>query len=593
MYTKFYNDILNVLHSMTFLTDHLHILNDGFQLTKPKQQKSGERFGDLSLNLGFIFAPALKISPLEVSEKISKELKQLTWVKETQAIGGFINIHLTDQGFIEIMSGINIDSIDNKYGSSDKKNIKVHMDYASINPTGPMHAGHLRSTIIADSAANILEFAGYDVQREYYINDTGGQAKKLVEAAFARYRELYRERYSEINGEILTGSVQNTDISEYAGEYLVDIVKLLIDEDGPKWINETLEKVECYERFRSFVIGKLLDEIKNDLARLNIHHDTYFSEHEMNQRGEVEKAFELLNQRGLVTKMIMPAPVAYKGERIEDKEIFVLKVGQIDCNEDNQKEYAKLKALTKTDGTHTYLLGDIAYHLNRYERHMDWLVNFFGADHSEHAKVLIEIMTALRPEKKISIKTCQIVKFEKDGQEFKMSKRAGTYITASDILDALGEENGVDAIRISMLSRKADSHLIMDVESALILDETNPVFYIQYAHARCYSVLKKESNNIALFDDIEFFQALPVRDIVLHLFLWPSVVEQTAKNLEPHGVLVYLQDLASLFHTLYAAGNTNENLRLLGRNEFVKSVQHVLSTGMKLLGVTPKDTLIK
>lgn len=574
-----------------------------------------QKFGDIALNVGYLLCKATGESIAEVNSKISTVLQTLPWVKSIEIMSGFINIRLTESYYRDL--AIEIAQQPDTYGYKAKNNTVINFDFASMNPTGPMHAGHLSSAILSDTLSNIFTSQGYTVQREYYINDTGGQIERLVKAVYRRYAELF--------------GIHTDEDKEYIGEYLIPVAESLKAEHGDKWLHRDFD--EYYEIFRSAAVTMLLDDIKHDLADLGIQHDIYFSEHQMSKSGDIQKAYALLCEKGMVTKQILERPTDWKGEYIP------IEINGIEL--DNQ-----FRPLFKRDGSHTYLMGDIANHLNRANR-ANWILDCFGADHFEHANMLKDIMTRLCVQEqsagdntnavceqdistrthaeiaqkqtidnsqaqisqlnaiqnKFDIKLCQMVKFQKHGKAVTFSKRAGTYVTVRDILDTVGK----DAIRLTMLSRKSSVHFIADLTQMMRVDDNNPVFYIQYAYARCCSAIARVNmdelgdkiniiNEQTLCD--EFIQEKHVRNLLNKMLFWPQMLEQCMSTLEPHTLLAYVQDLAKTFHSIWYHGTIIPILQLTReQNGYYPGMilcnifKNMFGVGLKLLNVTALESM--
>ncbi len=546
-----------------------------------------QKFGDIALNIGYLLCKATGENILDVNKKLCSSLNALIDVKSVEIVNGFINIRLTEEFYREMAKDILQKK--NTYGFKSKNNIIVNFDFASMNPTGPMHAGHLSSAILSDTLCNIFTSQGYTVQREYYINDTGGQIERLVKAVHGRYAELF--------------GIHTDEDKEYIGEYLIPVAEAIKNEHGDKWLQSEFD--EYYEIFRATAVDMLLADIKNDLADLGIKHDIYFSEHKMSKSGDIKLAYDLLLQKGMVKKQILARPTDWQGEYIP------LAIDGLEL--DNQ-----FRPLFKRDGSHTYLMGDIANHLNRVGR-ANVLLDCFGADHFEHANMLKDIMMQLcgktnndannivemHNEKfmKLDIKLCQMVKFQQDGKAVKFSKRAGTYVTVRDILDAVGK----DAIRLTMLSRKSSVHFVADLGNMLRIDDNNPVFYIQYAYARCCSALSRinmetvaQKINVISSDTLcdEFIQEKHVRALLNKMLFWPQMLEQCMHTLESHTLLAYVQEMAKTFHSIWYHGTSIPILQLTReQNGYYPGIvlcnmfQNVFGTGLNLLNVTALESM--
>ena len=571
-----------------------------------------QKFGDLALNIGFILAKTTNQNLDDINQSIKNELLQLPYVEKIELVNGFINVILNVSFYRMLCETIFSNGYE--YGKKEMKQIVtptgtrnyiVNFDFASMNPTGPMHAGHLGSAILADTLCNILESQGYEVQREYYMNDTGGQIEKLVQAIYIRYCELHNIKL---------------DIEqEYVGEYLIHIAAKIQTEYGSQWLNKSF--AEYYEVFRSMSVELLMNDIKEDLADLGIKHTSYFSEYQMQHSPMIQEVYELLKQQKLVKQQKLNKPANWKGEY----EGMMIEGLELD---------SQFRPLFKRDGSHTYLMGDIAYHINRSNR-CDWIIDCFGADHFEHANMLKELMSTLttstsalatntstlsaessqlestpdhsqplatnykKPICNFDVKLCQMVKFSKDGQMLTFSKRTGTYVTARDIINALGK----DALRISMLTRKANAHLTLNLNQLLQTDDNNPVFYIQYAYARCCSALNKGDttsdtleytiNTHSLPD--EFLSEFLIKKLLNKFLFWPQMLEQCVYALEPHGLLIYMQEIAKVFHSIWYHGGINPLLQLTKPHNgeypgmiLCKLFKYVFGSGLRLLNIEEK-----
>lgn len=575
-----------------------------------------QKFGDFALNIGYLLAKSTDEKLVDINEKIKSELIKLKYVEKIEIVNGFVNVTLNvvfyrmlcemiidtgvDYGKKEMIRAKDSDSSDSKRGEG---NFTVNFDFASMNPTGPMHAGHLSSAILSDTLCNILESQGYDVVREYYMNDTGGQIERLVKAVYIRYCELY-------------GVKLDAD-KEYVGEYLVPIAEKIRKEHGDKWLNKSFE--EYYETFREMSIGLLLQDIKEDLADLGIRHNSYFSEYEMQNSEAIKDAYKELVVKDLVKKQTLARPADWKGEYVS-MDIEGLELGE------------QFRPLFKRDGSHTYLMGDIAYHIDRAKR-CNWIIDCFGADHFEHANMLKEIVPMVSGGSsemssgsemdvgaacRFDVKLCQMVKFHQDGQAVKFSKRTGTYVTARDIIEAIGK----DALRIIMLTRKANAHFTVELNQLMQTDDNNPVFYIQYAYARCCSALNKgraamdvdndgvnDNSGVGIEDVMvvnsqsmpdEFLSEFLVKKLLNKMLFWPQMLEQCVHSLEPHGLLVYMQEMAKVFHGIWYHGGSVPLLQLTREYKgqypgmiLCRLFKNVFGAGLKLLSVEARESMTK
>lgn len=489
------------------------------------EEFQGQAF-DITIKPGFLYAKILNKSPQQVNEMLEKAILALDEIESLEIVKGYINIKLRAKALEQIIE----EPLD-----IQANGVKVKIDFASVNPTGPMHAGHLRMCVIADTLSNLLLLGGFKVVKEYYINDTGGQAAKLVDAIYAQYEKLTQKR-------------DNVESTEYPGEYIAELAEQLTHMELPK------QQTEIAEYIRHFATSSLLAEITKTLTALKINHDEYFSEHSMMMQGSIINTLDMLKDKNLTQFIQLDNPIKYQ-KTSKQACVYALKTS------------TGPKALTKDNQEHTYLLADIALHLKRAQE-SDWIIDCFGADHAEHGKTLVEIMSLLT-DAKLSIKTCQMVAFVKNGRQFKMSKRAGNYITAQDIIDAVG----CDIIRTQMLSRTANSQMELDVVKVMQLDENSPLFYMQYAHARCCSLLAKNCSSIGALDD--------VRKLIIKMGFYHHALKTAIKTLEPHHFFTYILDLAQIFHKHW-----NLNIKLTEYKQVISRLQSLLEIGLNAMGLT-------
>ncbi|MBY0292295.1 MAG: arginine--tRNA ligase [Alphaproteobacteria bacterium] len=541
--------------------------------TEPPRDPS---HGDLATNAAMVLAKQAKINPRELGELIGKELKTLPFVNHVSVDGpGFINLRLSPTFWYQELTTVLQEKED--YGSSALGlGEKINLEYVSANPTGPIHAGHGRVAIVADVLANLLEKVGYHVLREYYVNDAGAQADKLAKSAYLRYREALGE------------TIQHIPEGYYPGNYLKEVGQALANRDGPQWL--MLEEKEWLEPFREFAVNAMMVQIRKDLALMGIHHEVFTSEAELHRTGAIDSAIDFLKERGLVYEGILAPP---KGKVLEDWEPRLqLLFRSTDFGDDMDR------ALQKSDGTWTYFAGDIAYHYDKFRRGYTRMINVWGADHVGTVKRVISAVKAITEEKgHLDIILCQIVNFMEGGQPVKMSKRAGTFIEVRDVIEKVGK----DAFRFMMVTRKNDAHLDFDFQKVLEQTKDNPVFYIQYAHARCHSVMriaqdvfpewqKSPVDSFELLKDEEELQLLKL------LAGWPRQVENAALAHEPHRLSYYLYEIAQQFHMLWNKGKDDTLLRFIvtqnrdltrARLAMIQGVAYVIASGLQIFGVTP------
>ena len=538
---------------------------DNFSVEIPKIKAHG----DFSTNAPMIFAKENNLNPIILANIIKKELegKFSEIVKIEVAKPGFLNFFFNNHFWYNFLK-----STDANFGkdqSSDSK--KILIEYVSANPTGPLHVGHCRGAVFGDILANLLSFVGNKVVKEYYINDYGNQINQFVKSVYFRILE------------IKNNSLFPNDQDLYPGEYVVDIAKSILKKN--KFSNfDNYDLI--FNDLKNLCIEEAMNLIKNDLRKLGIVHDNFVSENYIVNQNLVEKASNILKEKNYVYEGVLEKP---KGNEIDDWEPRKQILFQSTKFGDDTD-----RALKKSDGTWTYFANDVAYHLNKIERKFDLLINVLGADHAGYLKRQSSCVSALSENKQqIISKVCQLVKLFKSGNQLKMSKRAGDFITASDLISEVGK----DSVRFMMIYRSNDSQLDFDFDLVTDHSKENPVFYVQYAHARICSLFRKnkyEINNEKTLN-LDFLNQEIEIDIIKKIAEWPKCLELSAYHLEPHRVPFYLYELASLFHTYWNSGNENDNLKILNENQpelqtsrlfLIKKIQLVLKSGLDILNVT-------
>ena len=538
---------------------------DNFSVEIPKIKAHG----DFSTNAPMIFAKENNLNPIILANIIKNELegKFSEIVKIEIAKPGFLNFFFNNHFWYNFLK-----STDANFGkdqSSDSK--KILIEYVSANPTGPLHVGHCRGAVFGDILANLLSFVGNKVVKEYYINDYGNQINQFVKSVYFRILE------------IKNNSLFPNDQDLYPGEYVVDIAKSILKKN--KFSNfDNYDLI--FNDLKNLCIEEAMNLIKNDLRKLGIVHDNFVSENYIVNQNLVEKALNILKEKNYVYEGVLEKP---KGNEIDDWEPRKQILFQSTKFGDDTD-----RALKKSDGTWTYFANDVAYHLNKIERKFDLLINVLGADHAGYLKRQSSCVSALSENKQqIISKVCQLVKLFKSGNQLKMSKRAGDFITASDLISEVGK----DSVRFMMIYRSNDSQLDFDFDLVTDHSKENPVFYVQYAHARICSLFRKnkyEINNEKTLN-LDFLNQEIEIDIIKKIAEWPKCLELSAYHLEPHRVPFYLYELASLFHTYWNSGNENDNLKILNENQpelqtsrlfLIKKIQLVLKSGLDILNVT-------
>ncbi len=493
-----------------------------------------ETHGDLSTNAAMVLAKKVGMAPRALAEMLVEEFKAYPAVDSVEIAGpGFINFRLKTSALIgQGIEAVKQGAAYGKLHAPDAR--KAMVEYVSINPTGPIHIGHGRNAVFGDAIANLLEKAGRTVWREYLVNDAGGQIRVLVKSLHARYLQLF-------------GQDVNVPENGYPGEYLIDIAQMLKDRDGDKWVNMTEEETLLHE-LRAFAVEACLDLIKTDIKTLHIEFDRYFSEHEMHQTSRMKDVVKLLRDKGLVYEGTLPPP---KGKEVADYkpvELTLFKATEFGLPED--------QAIFNRAGIPTYFGQDIAYHYDKLQRGYELLVTVIGIDQAGSFTPLSKAIEALTGRKDVYHPVpYEMVKVLRDGQPVKLSKRAGNIVLLSDVL----EEVGSDAFRFTMLTVKPTTSLTFDLALAVAKTMENPVFYVQYAHARLCAVERQRAElGIApvCLDSLDPETkdiSSGARAVLREVMLYPALIEQASRALEPHRLTFYAQNLASKVHSWYGA----------------------------------------
>ncbi len=540
--------------------------------------------GDMATNAAMVLAKPAGLKPRDIAEALAAKLASDPRIVSAEVAGpGFLNLRLDPVVWQEVIKAA---LTDRSYGRSQMgQGQKVMVEYVSANPTGPLHVGHTRGAVFGDALASLLDYAGWDVTREYYINDGGAQVDVLARSAYERYREACGQEPEIIDG-------------LYPGDYLVPVGEAMKE----KWGEALLDKGEQFwlEDVREFATEQMMALIQSDLAALNVEMDSFYSEKSLYGTGRIESAIETLDHKGLIYRGTLEPP---KGKVPEDWEPREQVLFRSTAHGDDVD-----RPVAKSDGSWTYFAPDIAYHYDKVERGFDLLIDVFGADHGGYVKRMKAAVSALSDGKvPLDIKLTQLVKLYKDGEPFKMSKRAGTFVTLRDVVDQVGP----DVTRFHMLTRKNDAPLDFDFAKVTEQSKDNPVFYVQYANARVHSVLRKapeaglDVSDAALSGaDLSLLTHEAELTLAKSIAEWPRLVEIAAKGNEPHRIAFYLYDLASDFHALWNRGNDEPSLRFLpdGDSEatkanslskiaLIKATSVVISHGLAILGVTPVEEM--
>lgn len=540
--------------------------------------------GDISTNAAMVLAKPAGLNPRALGEQIADRLRQSPGVGEVTLAGpGFINFRLKPEAWAAVTRRILEDGT--AYGNSTMgQGEKVNLEYVSVNPTGPMHAGHVRGAVIGDTLASLLKKAGYDVTREYYFNDAGTQVDVLARSTHLRYREALGEKIPEIPEGF------------YPGEYLKDVGAALAKRDGDKWLN--LPEEQWLEPVRTFAVDKMIVSIKHDLSLIGINHDVFTNEREIVENGTLDEVFNKLKAMDLIYQGTLPPP---KGKEMDDWEPVELTLFRSSKFGDSSD-----RPLKKRDGTWAYIMPDIAYHYDKMRRGFNVMVNVLGKDHGNYLDKMRPALAALsNGQAQLDVLFCAMVKVLKNGDPVKLSKRSGTLITLREMV----EEVGAGAVRFYMISRTPDSELEFDFAKVVEQSKDNPVFYVQYAHARCCSVLRNAKNLWADLDlsphslteaKLDRLSGADDTRLIRALASWPRVVESAAEAREPHRINFYLQELASEFHAFWNKGKDDATLRFLHEDDkelslarlaLVKAVATVIASGLEVMGVTPMEEM--
>ena len=575
-------------HVREILIDILHDLStqgilpadtDFSQITVEPPKDS--RHGDMATNAAMVLSKSVETKPRELAKIISESLSQNEIVSSVDIAGpGFINISLSELCWHSLLSRVLLNGINfgrSNIGSSKKANV----EFVSANPTGPLHVGHTRGAVFGDALASLLSYSGYEVTREYYINDGGAQVDVLARSVFLRYQEAFGKEVVFEDG-------------TYPGDYLIPIALKLKDKVGDAYLQKSEDK--WLPEFRDYAVQAMMDLIKSDLDLLGIEMDTYFSEKSLYDSGQIEAALDRLRNNGLIYKGILEPPKGKKTEDWEPREQTLFKSTLHGDDVD--------RPVLKSDGTWTYFAPDIAYHFDKITRGFDLLIDIFGADHGGYVKRMKAAVSALsNGEIPLDVKLCQLVKLYQNGEPFKMSKRAGNFVMLRDLV----EEVGPDVTRFVMLTRKNDAALDFDFQKVLEQSRENPVFYVQYAHARIKSVIRKaEELDIDISDrdlsetNLTGLTHSSELSLIKKIAEWPRLVEVAARLYEPHRIAFYLFDLSSQLHAHWSKGSDNPDLRFLHNDNLVKTqskialaraVSIVISSGLAILGVKPAEKM--
>ena len=541
--------------------------------------------GDVATNAAMVLAKPAEMKPRDLAEAIAGRFTGFDDVTAAEVAGpGFINLRLAPafwQARIEDILGAGTAYGDSKLGAGRK----VNVEYVSANPTGPMHVGHGRGAVVGDALAALLAKAGFAVTKEYYVNDAGAQVEALARSLHVRYREALGEHV----GEMPEGM--------YPGEYLIPVAGKLAEKDGSRWLG----RGESFwlEPFRAFAVDAMMELIREDLAALGITFDQFSSERALVEAGGVDKVLADLENRDLVYTGTLNPPKGKEPDDWEPRPQLLFRASDFGDDVD--------RPLKKSDGSWTYFATDMAYHSDKHTRGYRDMIDVWGADHGGYVKRLQAAVKALTAgDGNLDVKLCQMVNLMDGGEPVKMSKRAGTFVTLREVIDEVGK----DVVRFIMLTRKNDAQLDFDLKKVLEQSRDNPVFYVQYSHARCHSVLRHAAE---MFPGEDFSPATLMGanlglltdeaelDLIKSMAEWPRVVEGAAEAHEPHRIAYFLLDVSGLFHALWTKGTREDvSLRFLNEQDLgltrarlalVRGLALVIASGLQVMGVTPVEEM--
>ncbi|MDG2295913.1 MAG: arginine--tRNA ligase [Paracoccaceae bacterium] len=537
--------------------------------------------GDMATNAAMVLAKPSGRKPREIADLLAAALRQDMRITAADVAGpGFLNLRLAPEVWQSLVKDV-LEHGQSFGRSSVGAGQRVNVEYVSANPTGPLHVGHTRGAVFGDALASLLDYAGYAVTREYYINDGGAQVDVLARSVYLRYLEAHGREVAFEDG-------------TYPGDYLIPVGQALKDKVGAEFIDKG-------EQFwladvREFASTAMMEMIREDLALLGVKMDYFFSEKSLYGTGRIESTIDKLRAKGLIYEGVLEPPKGKKPEDWEPREQTLFK--STDHGDDVDRP------VMKSDGSWTYFAPDIAYHSDKVDRGFDLLIDILGADHGGYVKRMKAAVSALSDGNvPLEVKLTQLVRLYKDGEPFKMSKRAGTFVTLRDVIDQVG----ADVTRFVMLTRKNDAPLDFDFDKVLEQSRENPVFYVQYAHARVCSVLRRASEAGITVDDTTL-KAADLRlishpselNVAKKLAEWPRLIEIAARTNEPHRVAFFLYELASELHALWNKGNDEPSLRFVQEDDpgtsqakiaLARAVSVVISAGLAILGVTPAEEM--
>ena len=531
--------------------------------------------GDLACNAAMVLAKQAGMKPRDLAEMLTPALTAIDGVTGVEIAGpGFLNLRVEARLWANEIDAIIAAGTD--YGrNASGGGMPVNVEYVSANPTGPLHAAHARGAVLGDAMAGLLDFCGWKVTREYYINDAGAQVDVLARSAYLRYCEALGRKIGEIPAGL------------YPGAYLIDVGSELATEFGDRFLDGG--EADWLAPIRSFTIERIMAGIRDDLQALGIDMDRFSSERALVDSGAVQTAIDRLTSAGHVYRGILEPPKGKEPEDWEPREQLLFRASAFGDDTD--------RPLQKSDGGWTYFASDVAYHMDKLDRTGGPLINIFGVDHGGYVKRMMAAVEALSGQKgQLDIQLCQLVNLMADGKPVKMSKRAGNFVMVRDVIDAVG----ADVIRFIMLTRRSEQTLDFDYARVTEQSRDNPVFYVQYAHARACSVLRQTGEELPAEAALDALTDPAEMAVIRQLVSWPRLVVSAARAHEPHRVAFYLMDLAAAFHALWTAGRENPDLRFIrddapgltaARLRLVKATSLVIRSGLGVLAIDAREEM--
>ncbi|MDO6963880.1 arginine--tRNA ligase [Rhizobium alvei] len=583
LFTDFENRLKHILLEQVIPADKRDGADLGRVVVEPPRDAA---HGDIATNAAMVLSKHMGLAPRALADQIIEALKSDPDIADVSVAGpGFINIRLAGPYWRRLLAAA-IRAGEGFGRSQLGENRKINVEYVSANPTGPMHVGHCRGAVVGDTLANLLAFAGYDVIKEYYINDAGSQIDVLARSVFLRYRQALGETIGDIPEGL------------YPGDYLIPVGEALKTEFGSKLRGMT--EAEWMPIIRDRAIDAMMVMIRQDLAALNVHHDVFYSErtlHDANA-GKILNAINDLTYKGHVYRGTLPPPKGQLPEDWEDREQILFRSTDVGDDID--------RPLVKSDGSYTYFAADVAYFKDKFDRGFNQMIYVLGADHGGYVKRLEAVAKAISGgSAKLTVLLCQLVKLYRNGEPVKMSKRSGNFVTLRDVVDEVGS----DPVRFMMIYRKNSEPLDFDFAKVTEQSKDNPVFYVQYAHARCMSVFRQareafpdlDIDNETLAAGAEAGIVDPSEwQLVAKLAEYPRVVESAAQSMEPHRIAYYLHELASAYNAHYNKGRDIPDLRFVNdknreltvaRLGLVRAVATVLKSGLSITGTSAPDEM--